>query len=171
MRLWTLQVRAAWETLERDGVLRGEWSRVAETARPCYEWYVEAASCDGPPIWAWHTFEGHRGHPALDEPAENIPWDQQGVCIEFEAPDALVTLSRFDLWCSAYGMDEEHIPPAASAGGTRPTAEQIRESWQRIFELDYPPAFPEALAIQATLPELRREWVREVIHYQPPKPF
>jgi hypothetical protein len=166
MLLWTLQHRDAWDLLQRRGVLRGDLRRVWHWYRPSYRWLIETLSYDRTPIWAWHTRRGKRGRPDLRE-SGHFGAGTPGVRIEIEVPDELVTLSRFDSWCygpmNGWYLSEDMEDPK------RITAAGKRKSWLNIFDLNFgdPDIWgpPERRTIQATLPLLRLEWVKDHTYF------
>ncbi len=161
MILWTIQHTEAWKLLQRHGVLYGDMRRVLTSFRPAYRWLMKKLSFNRPPIWAWYAYGGTRKKPDLRE-SGYLNSGTHGVRIEFDAPDELVSLSRFDLWNlvlnDAYlSFDEQHDVD-------NPTCQQKRTSWRHIFNLEFgDPEYygaPTKAAIQAALPLLRFDWVR-----------
>jgi len=167
MILWTIQRVGAWQALQQHGVLLGDMRRVYAYYRQFYRWLMEQQSLRRPPVWAWYAYDAKRKKPDLRCSAY-LGRGEHGVCIEFNAPDDLVVLSRFDLWnCilnDAYlAKDEQHDLDD-------PTPEQKRQSWRHVFDLNFgDPAWhgpPNEAWIQATLPLLRLEWVRSYQHFK-----
>jgi len=167
MILWTIQRVEAWQTLQRRGVLLGDMRRVYIHFRPAYQWLMEHLSLRRAPIWAWHAYNAKRKRPDLRCSA-HLGRGERGVCVEFDAPDGLVTLSRFDLWHSA--LNDAFLSEDEQHDIDNPTLEQKQQSWQHLFDLNFSdPAWhgpPDEAWIQATLPCLRSEWVRSYQHFK-----
>ena len=169
MKLWTIQQLAAWESFQERGILRGDMRRVWDCHRNSYKWLMKTLGYSRTPMWAWHTRYGKRGRPDLRESGHFNP-GTSGVRIDLDVPDELVTLSRFDLWgwCVLnnwhLSCDEEDPDDL--------TQEMKRESWMNIFDLGYgvPGEMwdpnPKEVTIQATMPELRLDWVLGHTHFK-----
>ena len=145
--LWTFQPLDRIAELERTGRMRGSWEWVSpgfETRS--YEAMVAAMARAGidtdgrPPVWAW---SGRCG-VTLDD-AESLLGSygllQGCATIEFEAPAARCLASDYGAW--------NDFQFALHSGGEAPP------TW------DVPTPVADEL-VQVCLPELRREWVREV---------
>ncbi len=159
LRLWSFQSMDACEVLEKSGMLCAEWRFTPINWRPAYEWMAREMIARGidlnghAPIWAWHSCEGEMHAPPTLGTARNLLTDMQileGVCIvEFDAPKEISLLSsyhRFNDLLDAY-LDQEILP--------------AREIFLDMFEV-----FPirEHDNIQASLPHLKMEWVRDIRH-------
>jgi hypothetical protein len=167
MILWTIQHVEAWQTLQRREVLLGDMRRAYSHFRPAYRWLKEQQSLRRPPIWAWYSYNAKRKKPDL-RCTGHLERGEHGVCIEFEAPDGLVTLSRFDLWHSV--LNDAFLSEDEQHDLDNPTPEQKRQSWRHIFDLNFgDPAWhgpPDEAWIQATIPYLQLEWVRSHQHFK-----
>lgn len=165
LTLWTLQHRAAWEELERTGVLRAEPDRVWEDFRGAYDWMADQMRARiGPPpegvrypIWAWYQWEGQR-RPMDLRLAGYAPRGTPMVRIEFEIDAAQVLLSEFDRWNIVLGGGV----PERFEGDFAPSREHIfaLDRWTPGWD-----ALPEEQSIQAVLWELRKEHIRRVRHF------
>ena len=178
MTLWTIQSMAAWEVLERDGVLVAD-ERYAETAfLDAYRWMFRqmvrrmgrAPGRRFPPLWAWYQWRGaERRKPDL-RASGHLPKGQRGVRIEFEQSSNGVLLSDYSLWHFvlnyAYLPRNEADGDAFRAELSRLHHQRVKKSWNRIFDLAWADEyFVEPYAekmIQATLWELRLDHVRDV---------
>lgn len=190
MILWTIQHFEAWKVAQRAGVLRAseEHSQAtdrdtASIFRPAYEWIItEMRRRVGEPppgvlypLWAWaQCGNSHAPKPDLTEPG-HLPPGTPGICIEFEMPGDHVLLSDFDLWHFVFGQNTYipstieviELPDEFSAIDQHVySAEEIRASWNRIFDLDFAAhdvAFPRAQKwIQAVMWEMPLRSVRVV---------
>ena len=148
-------------------MLVGDMRRVDAYWRQFYRWLMEHLSYRRPPVWAWYAYGARRKKPDL-RGSGHRPRGEHAVCIEFDAPDELVTLSRFDLWNCVLNngylsVDEQHDLD-------NPTPQQTRQSWRHVFDLNFgDPAWfgpPDEAWIQATLPLFRIEWVRSCQHFK-----
>lgn len=160
-----------------------------------YEWMIEQARQRiGPTpagcqslIWAWYQWQDQsRRKPDLRFGA-HLPKGTAGVRLELEVDDAQVLLSDFELWhhvlsytyLPASEADDEAFSAELEQRGlsvytTRPLLdsvyhERIRQSWQRIFDLDWSDEYvarPRAQkSIQAVFWELHIEQVQHVQHF------
>lgn len=102
MRLWTFQSEAAWQVLQRDGVLHA----------PTHEDYIlhkwmaeQMMQRVGPPptgadapLWLWHR-RGAKHGPPPRLTSESAVWDApQYVRLEIEVPERAVLLSDYWAW-------------------------------------------------------------------------
>jgi hypothetical protein len=160
LRLWSLQAVPAWERLLKTGVLRGDGRRVeARTFRPAYRWLMEQMRervddyAGGFPVWAWY-----RPMPDLRCAGHAAPGAAQ-VRIELSVDASRVLLSDFDAWHfvlnRGYVTESEEEWEAAE---TRNCQREMRESWNRIFNVEERP-YDEwtggCRRVQATLGEIR----------------
>jgi hypothetical protein len=187
MILWTIQDMAAWERLQRDGVLRGNGRRVPVYHRHAYQWMAAQMRLRLPPpharfpLWGWYRWRGiRRCRPDLRASghlAKGLP----GVRIELELPEDRVLLSDFDAWhcvlnrcfLSLREQEEEVFTKELERTGVQqgwpypePFRSQVVSSWQRIFDLEA--GDPEwwgplsERSIQATFWELSLSQIRRV---------
>jgi hypothetical protein len=140
---------------------------------------------EGFPVWAWYRYGGkRRPRPDLRCRA-HLPRGERGVRVEFECSEAGVLLSDIDSWGlvlgSAYVTTSEADDATFHAElrargldhGNRwsdpDVAAKIVKSWHRIFHLDqYDSDWlrpPDERMIQATLWEVRIEWVKKVTEF------
>jgi hypothetical protein len=95
------------------------------------------------PIWAWYQYDSAiRRRPDLRHSA-HLPSGAAGVLIEFEIEPTFVLLSDFDLW--HYVLNHSYIPRNAREAREldrlphhkQPANEQMKNSWRRIFDLEW----------------------------------
>jgi hypothetical protein len=187
MVLWTIQHVAAWERLQRNGLLRADGRRIWPHFRDSYRWMAEQMRLrlsppgGGFPLWGWYRCEGIRRERPDLRAAGYLRTGTPGVRIEFELPDSMVLLSDFEAWhCvlnrSLLSLTEHEFETfhaeldSTGVDGRWPYAEPFRSrvvsSWQRIFDLEGgDPEWrgpPSGRSIQATFWELRLPQVRRV---------
>lgn len=191
MTLWTVQPIPAWGELKATGVLRCPLERASTEWPEAYAWMREQMVRrvgqppvpEVSPIWAWYWWDG-RARPKPDLRFRMVRGDRvRGVRIEFECDEGTALLSDYSDWswvaiCNAYRAesysDFRDYHRAVDATGEAPDGTptdpellaRFRRSWERIFDTTvYRKGWtrkPEERSIQATVWELRMEWVREV---------
>ena len=111
VKLWTMQTRDVWESLQRTGVYRTDTALcwMAEELPHAYSWLArEMTKRVGPPpqgvdypVWAWYMQNGRHKKPDLrSERWCYGPGDEDYCCIELEIAPQRVLLSDFDVWHS-----------------------------------------------------------------------
>ena len=111
VKLWTMQTRDVWESLQRTGVYRTDTALcwMAEELPHAYSWLArEMTKRVGPPpqgvdypVWAWYMQNGRHKKPDLrSERWCYGPGDEDYCCIELEIVPQRVLLSDFDV-CTA----------------------------------------------------------------------
>jgi hypothetical protein len=157
MILWTIQNMAAWEQLQRKGVLRGDGRRVPPYHRHAYRWMSDQMHLRLPlhhirfPLWGWYQWQGiERRRPDLRS-SGHLAKGLLGVRIEFELPEDSVLLSDFDSWHSVLNRcylsineqeDESFVHELERAGVEQgwpypePFHLRVVSIWQRIFNLE-----------------------------------
>ena len=157
MILWTIQDMAAWERLQRNGVLRADGRRVWPHFRDAYRWMSEQMRLRLPPnqarypLWGWYRWDG-TGRPRPDLRASaHLPRGTAGVRIEIELDDNLVLLSDFEAWHCVLNRcfnslnegEFEAFHAEMDAAGVvgpwpypDPFGSRVESSWQRIFDLE-----------------------------------
>lgn len=190
--LWSIQSDQAWKALQSSGVLHTDARYAFEDFTLAYAWMAEQMAkrlpatrpiADALPLWAWYQYDGeNKRKPDLSR-AGHLPRGERGVRIEFEIDDDLVLLSDFEVWHyvlnywylpASMGKDEEFEARLAKQSlsfyTTKPLPdpvldEEIRTSWERIFDLEWAEkdiAAPRAQkSIQATFWELPLQSVRQ----------
>ncbi|WP_346354702.1 DUF3841 domain-containing protein [Azotosporobacter soli] len=163
LQLWTIQSLAAWQELERDGVL---WCRpvVAEIAfLAAYQWMRDEMIArigpppheDAYPLWAWYHWHGdHQPKPDMRYSGQ-LPPGTPGMRIEFSIPAEQVVLSDFILWHhvlngwylgesladdAAFELERQRRGLRYPMGHTKKDGDlegRVRDSWQRIFALNW----------------------------------
>ncbi len=171
MRLWSIQHPAAYENMRASGALRAneEYLIFGGHFKDAYLWMHEQMKKRiGPPpegviypVWAWYQWEGQRKKPDMRSRARNYgdPGDII-VRLTLDVPDDQVLLSDFDGWHTV--MNDAQIV-AFFSDHQKTIRYSDDEELTRIFDYmnPYDDADPEDLATQATMWEIRREWVRK----------
>lgn len=166
-QLWTFQHIAQLKTLLRKGVMYGDWKNTDPACEAAYRYMCRVMGkykldCgDAPPIWAWHSCWGARETPdsavatqllSLAQLAEN-----DMVLLSLACPDDQCLLSSYNEWC-----DLIYFPSLDE--GIDCISESARleddEKEHRMFGIHL--AGNEDDLIQATLPIVRKEWLRQV---------
>ncbi|HYF62043.1 MAG TPA: DUF3841 domain-containing protein [Herpetosiphonaceae bacterium] len=191
MRLWSIQPRVLWDTLQAEGSLSGNPAYVWPGFWAAYDWMMlQMRRRIGPPpqpatlpMWAWARWTAASPRPDLRSRG-HLERGTAGVRMELEVDPARVLLSDFELWHYALNYwyldatDQEEIYVEAALEARRlnpyrqePLADEdwhlrILASWDRIFDLDGSAMKrgwpPERKSIQAVLWEIRRNDVRRV---------
>lgn len=195
MKLWTIQRLEAWQMLQQQGCLRAELRYANQDYLIAYEWMVaQARQRIGPApsgcqslIWAWYQWQDQaKPKPDLRFSA-HLPKGTAGVRLEIEVADAQLLLSDFALWqhvlnywylpeseadAEAFAAELERLGLSFHAARPLPNpayAERIRQSWLRIFDLDWCDeyvAYPKPnKPIQAVFWELHIEQVQHAQHF------
>lgn len=170
MILWTLQYEHEYDRLCRDGGLKyGVEHEITFPvfAKP-YEWMMSQMRvrigiepedvCY--PIWAWYQWEGKRrrldmrSHRCYGKPGERI------VLLTIDVPNDKVLLSDFDNW--HYVLNDVHFDLPEMIEETK------EKSWEKILDLVRMAELenPNGLSIQATMWEIKKEWVKKVEFYK-----
>lgn len=173
MILWTIQHNAAYEEMLQTGVMRANPKYIFdEFFKEPYEWMAaqmkerigEPPAGATLPIWAWYQWEGKRKRPDMRTHGR---WGDEGVPIvlmTIDVPDECVLLSDFDYWHVVLNDGNLIFPFDDKAIYSM---KQCRESWEKIF--DYECSFDEeihnSLSTQATMWEIKAEWVLNAEHF------
>jgi len=191
--LWSIQSIDAWKILQTSGTLCCDARLSDKDFAEAYEWMAEQMckrlqvrrpAYGVLPLWAWYQWDGEQRRKPDLRSGGHLPRGERGVRIEFEIDDNLVLLSDFELW--HYVLNYWYLPASVAEDEafsakltergmsfykTKPLPEPtfdkaIRESWERIFNLDWAEedlAAPRAeKSIQATYWELSLERVKRV---------
>jgi len=164
MKLWSIQTRAAWEQLQREGVLYGTYKYAESDFIAAYQWLSQqmlmklpAPTCSTAqlPVWAWYQYRNVKKHqPDLRE-SSHLPRGTQGVRIKLVKENQEVLFSDFDLW--HYVLNYWYLPTTLSDGeqfeallsqqglsfhDSKPLPEakfhsMIEQSWQKIFDFSW----------------------------------
>lgn len=183
VKLWTMQTRDVWESLQRTGVYRTDTALcwMAEELPHAYSWLArEMTKRVGPPpqgvdypVWAWYMQNGRHKKPDLRSERWGYgPGDEDYCCIELEIAPQRVLLSDFDVWHSVLNnglisdTEEEGVALEAfhaSFSDEEKTAYK-EKNWERVFDIS--PLNNNWTTrgewVQATFWELRREDIRAV---------
>lgn len=197
MILWTIQPIEVVHELERTGKFVCDGRRAERDFRQAYQWMIKQMRKRGIktkryPVWAWYRWNCNgqeRRGPRLSECRDTCPLNEHFCRIKFEAPDELVLLSDFSLWHCVLnrhfaGTDEEEkkaIEDSLAKLNTKQDlpgivwefTDYIRESWERIFDLDLETFHPKIpgwhagnyITVQACLPYLSKNWVLRTDHF------
>ena len=183
MKLWTMQTRDVWESLQRAGVFRCDTALcwMAADFPHAYAWLSrEMTKRVGPPpqgvdypVWAWYMQNGRHKKPDLRSERWGYgPGDEDYCCIELEIAPERVLLSDFDEWhivlCNGLISDTEEEDVAQEALYESLSDEEKiaykEKNWERVFDIS--PLNNNWTTrgewVQATFWELRREDVRAV---------
>ena len=174
MILWTIQHEMAYEKMKDTGVLRADEAYVLEdvfkTAYPWMAKQLEPRIGKAPegivfPVWAWYQWEGKRKRP--DMRVHGRGWGEKGtpiVLLTIDVPDHLVLLSDFDYWHCVLNDGDIIFPFDEFAIYSE---EEKQKSWENIFDITC--SFDEEdhrfLTTQATVWEVKREWVKKAEHF------
>jgi len=160
-RLWTFQNVSAIEELKSKGILEVNWDSYSKTysfVKP-YQWMakqmaVRGINCTNAPIWAWHSCGRYEKAPRLVDARcllSDLDLTYGVQTIEFECSRELVLLTNYGYWNSVL---DEII--------THQDEFQINEETEkRLFETSKR-RFRKYDTIQATLPYLKLDWVKEI---------
>jgi hypothetical protein len=161
MKLWTYQSLEAVKQLEQSGTLLTPWSYYHPTDyfATAYRWMAEkmqqkGVSCgEYAPIWAWHSCGAYEA-PPTNETASNLLSLLQleaGIkLLSFECPDELTVLSNYGPWNDIIYLFTDHGTQAVIDGKLE---KQLFEIQKNIEDYE---------SIQACLPYLKMEWVRDI---------
>lgn len=174
VKLYTIHPIAVWETLEREGVLRGVSSQADTDFTIAYQWMMlqmkkrTRGYCGGHLLWAW------RDKPSFEEYSTYVPAGHQGVCIEFVAPRERILLSDYMLWHSVLngsyiGLTEAEEDRCGRSHSQKSARHAMRQSWEKIFDFDLIRKHRDWLGtpdyVQATFEYLRLAEVINVEHF------
>ncbi|BCJ96334.1 hypothetical protein acsn021_39030 [Anaerocolumna cellulosilytica] len=174
MVLWTIQHKCAYEEMRKKGVLRANEARICDDSfKEAYLWISSQMtkrmgnSPEGVifPVWAWYQWEGKRKR--LDMRIHGRHWGKKGspiVLLTIDVPDKFVLLSDFDYWHVVLNNGDIIFPYRDEAIYSQ--AEK-QKSWENIFDIDcsYDGESHPFLTTQATLWEIRWEWVIKAEHF------
>lgn len=166
-RLWTFQHIAQLNALLRDGVLYGDWRKVDPNCEEAYRYMCRVMQKYGldcgvaPPIWAWHSCWGAGKAPDSAVAAQLLSLAELAesniVLLSLECPDDQYLRSSYDQWC-----DLVYFPSLEEEGSCILDEARLDddEKADRIFGMNFA-AIDDDL-VQATLPVVRKEWLRQV---------
>jgi len=174
MILWTIQHEHAYGKMEKTGVLRADKNYIfSEFFEKSYLWMsnqMEKRIGHAPegvifPVWAWYQWEGKRKRPDMRIHGRN--WGEKGtpiVLLTIDVPEDCVLLSDFDYWHCVLNDGDIIFPYDETAVYSE--AEK-RRSWENIFYIDcsFDGEEHHILTTQATLWEIKREWVKKAEHF------
>ena len=174
MLLWTVQHRAAYEQMFQTGTLRANEAHLfcGDELKFAYDWLAaqmrervgEPPEGVNYPVWAWYQYNGMRKRPDMRGPhrryrARGTPI----VLLTVDVPEKNVLLSDFDMWHCVLNngyIDVDEADDESFCGGQV----EIEQSWRHVLEIET--AFElyggaEERSIQATMWEIRAEWVKK----------
>lgn len=182
MLLYPILCPAQYAELTSHSRLIGRWSHVEEHHVDAYRWMIAAMERRGihthsrPPVWAWHSHNPpHRRKPDLRGSYHLTTPGTPAYRLTIEAPDTLVLLSDYhdwhavlNRWFHSHSESEANEIESLQAQG-KLTSQMIETSWERIFDLGAgDPDWcgkPDERVIQACLPHIDLQWVREVTSF------
>ncbi|MGC4044603.1 MAG: DUF3841 domain-containing protein [Armatimonas sp.] len=178
MRLWTIQPVAIWELIQREGLYRCNPELVSDGKDwpEGYDWLAgQMRARVGPPppgvrwpVWAWEKKPDLRSYLGRNN-------KEPYVRLTLEVPDSDVLLSEFEDWHFVLWNSYLALTEAEADANENATLAERETSWERIFDLDYVRdawqggGGREARHVQATLWEIRREYVRRAEIFMPRK--
>ena len=175
MILWTTQHQQAAERMNETGTLRADEKHLLFDGSfiDSYRWMADQMKKrigDPPegmafPVWAWYQWEGKRSR--IDMRAHGWHWGEKGspiVLLTFDAPDNHVLLSDFDYWHVVLNDGSLIFPFRETAVYTK---DEKQKSWENIFDISCKHDGDEhfSLSTQATLWEIKREWIVKEEHF------
>lgn len=173
MILWTIQHENAYKELCDNGVLYAKESRILEDFEDAYHWLADQmkSRIGNPPkgvtvpIWAWYQWEGKRKR--LDMRWHGRHFTEKGtpiVLMTIDVPDNAVLLSDFDYWHAVLNDGDLIFPYDDDIFYTE---EERRKSWENIFDItcSFDDEEHDGLTTQATMWEIKKEWVIKVEHF------
>lgn len=117
MILWTIQHYPAYESLQKNGILRADEDHLfcEDDFRYAYDWMSEKMIDAGLmlpqgaryPVWAWHQWEGKRKRRDMRE-GGHAKRGEKIVQLTIEIDDQDVLLSDFDLF--HYPLNRGYLP-------------------------------------------------------------
>ncbi len=175
MILWSIQDEIAYEKMEKTGALRADENHICEDFfERSYLWMADqmkkriGPAPDGVvfPVWAWYRWEGKRKR--LDMRTHGRRWEEKGtpfVLLTIDVPDECVLLSDFDYWHCVLNDTEIMCPFDETAVYSE---EEKRKSWENIFDIEctFDDELRQDFSTQATMWEVKREWVKKVEHFK-----
>lgn len=152
-----------------------------------YDWLVNRMSERiGPPpvgitypVWAWYKQAGKRSKPDLRRERWGYgPGDEDYTCMELDVPDEEVVLSDFDLWSlvllNALISETEEDSSLESYYESLPEEQKEefkRKNWEQFFDIKliHNGWITRGEWVQATFWELKKEYIRKVVHFRTAK--
>lgn len=174
MILWTIQRQEAYEIMTQTGVLRADKNHLLFDGDliDSYRWMSEQMKIrigEPPegvefPVWAWYQWDGQRKRPDMRTHGCCSETGLPIVLLTVDVPDDKVLLSDFEYWHVVLNDGDLVFPFDWDAVYPEDVK---RKSWENIF--DYECTFDgedkHCLSTQATLWEIKQEWVRKVEHF------
>jgi hypothetical protein len=160
MRIWTIQTKAAWDTLMTEGILRARAEHQSTDWPGAYAWMRDQMIRriglpplpDAAPLWGWHRWL-NKTQPRPDLRSIRHYWHPPGpyVLIECDLPCSAVVLSDFSAWhlvlnnryVSVSEEDDEAYEAEMGRYRARPDdsalaalGERLHKSWERVIDMD-----------------------------------
>lgn len=116
------------------------------------------------PVWAWYRWEGKRKRPDMRTHGCCSEKGLPIVLLTLDVPDEKVLLSDFDYWHAVLNDGDLVFPFDWDAVYPEDVK---RKSWENIFDIEctFDNEKERCLSTQATLWEIKQEWVRKVEHF------
>ena len=174
MILWTIQDLKPYEKMLASGSLRADEKFIlCEEFKQPYLWMTEqmikriGLPPEGVtlPVWAWYQWEGKRKRP--DMRSQGRHYGEKGmpiVLLTIDVPPDCVLLSDFDYW--HFPLNDVPYPLLDDTAASC-SEEEKHSGWENIFDIDrrLPGDEDLPLSTQATLWEIRKEWVVKAEHF------
>lgn len=174
MILWTIQNKLAYESMKETGVLRVDENYILDDLfKEPYLWMASQMKkrIGNPPegvifpVWAWYRWEGNRKR--LDMRFHGCNWGEKGtplVLLTIDVPEQSILLSDFDYWHCVLNDGEIIFPYNESVVYYE---EEKQKSWENIFDIEcsFDGESHKFLTTQATLWEIKSEWVKKVEYF------
>lgn len=168
MRLWTIQSPIVYDIIADAGTYRAIWGKIipwpagaTDAFDKAYRWMAEQMNSrnlglgEYAPIWAW----AWKDKPDLRRVGHGDPGSAL-VRMELEVPDDLVLLSDFDLW--HFVLNNEFISFDGLEYKPQQDGEEIKGSWDRVFQLRDTTFLAKKQIVQAVIPKIDLPWVQQV---------
>lgn len=175
MVLWSVQHKEAYDKMLETGTLRTDEKHMyfGKFFLDAYLWMAnQMRERVGPPpadvtfpVWAWYQWEGKRSR--IDMRTHGRYGGEKGtpiVLLTIDAPDSHVLLSDFDDWHAVLNDGDLIFP---DSDGKTYSTEEKQKSWGKIFDIinNYDGSVRSCPFTQATLWEIRQEWVKKAEHF------
>lgn len=171
MILWSTQHRKAYDIMLQTGVLRADKNYLLFEGSliESYRWMASQMKKriglppDGVefPVWAWYQWDGMRKRPDMRREARASKKGVPLVLLTVDVPDDKVLLSDFLYWHCVLNNGDIIFPLDWDAVYPEDVK---RKSWENIFDIEctFDGEEHHSLSTQATMWEIKQEWVQKV---------
>lgn len=184
-QLWSIQREAAYEELQRTGVLRANAEYIEPDFIPAYAWMTAQLEKKTPkppgcparyPMWAWIQYKNRINKAPKPSDQGLLPAGAKGVILQLALSPRAFLASDFQKWHAV--LNQEYLPKDNSDQQAFETwaktcrqqghvatliEHRIKSSWHRVFDIDEAGSdcweAPEDREIQAVLWQIDREFV------------